>query len=275
MPFFGVPIRNGVPIGLGSIAGFGIAPFDPSELFAAGEQGVWYDPSDFTTMFQDDAGTIPVTAVGQSVGLIRDKSGRNNNASQATPAARPILGQEIGGQYYLAFGGSVSLATNSINFSATDKMSVFAGAQKLSDVAAGIMVELSASMITNAGAFRIDAPSSAGANNYRFLSRGSGGSTAVATKSAAPSPDTCVLSGLADIAADTCIIRYDGVQAGTSSTDQGSGNYGDYPLYIGRRGGATTPFIGRIYSLIVCGATVSASQVASTEAYVNAKTGAY
>ncbi len=49
-------------------------PFDPSDLFASGEQGAWYDPSDFSTMFQDSAGTTPVTAVGQPVGLILDKS---------------------------------------------------------------------------------------------------------------------------------------------------------------------------------------------------------
>jgi hypothetical protein len=43
-------------------------------LFASGEQGAWFDPSDFSTMFQDSAGTTPVTAVGQPVGLILDKS---------------------------------------------------------------------------------------------------------------------------------------------------------------------------------------------------------
>ena len=43
-------------------------------LFASGEQGAWYDPSDLTTMFQDSTGTIPVTADGQPVGLILDKS---------------------------------------------------------------------------------------------------------------------------------------------------------------------------------------------------------
>ena len=47
-------------------------------LFASGEQGAWYDPSDLSTMFQDSAGTTPVTADGQPVGLIRDKSGNNN-----------------------------------------------------------------------------------------------------------------------------------------------------------------------------------------------------
>lgn len=51
------------------------AIFSPAELFAAGEQGAWYDPSDFSTMFQDAAGTTPVTGVEQPVGLLLDKSG--------------------------------------------------------------------------------------------------------------------------------------------------------------------------------------------------------
>ncbi len=47
-------------------------PF-PRSLFASGEQGIWLDPSDFSTLFQDAAGTTPVTAVGQPVGLALDK----------------------------------------------------------------------------------------------------------------------------------------------------------------------------------------------------------
>lgn len=43
-------------------------------LFANGEQGFFYDPNDLATMFQDAAGTVPVTSVGQSVGLRLDKS---------------------------------------------------------------------------------------------------------------------------------------------------------------------------------------------------------
>lgn len=34
----------------------------------------WYDPSDFSTMFQNSLGTTPVTAVEQPVGLLLDKS---------------------------------------------------------------------------------------------------------------------------------------------------------------------------------------------------------
>ena len=43
-------------------------------LFASGEQGAWYDPSDLSTMYLDRAGTTQVTADGQPVGLILDKS---------------------------------------------------------------------------------------------------------------------------------------------------------------------------------------------------------
>jgi hypothetical protein len=51
-----------------------IQTYSPSLLFAASEQGAWYDPSDLTTMFQDTAGTTPVSATGQAVGLLLDKS---------------------------------------------------------------------------------------------------------------------------------------------------------------------------------------------------------
>jgi hypothetical protein len=77
MSYFGIPIRNGLPIGLGSVAPLGIntfSPFSPASFFANGEQGWWYDPSNFSTLFQDSAGTTPVTAVEQPVGLQLDLS---------------------------------------------------------------------------------------------------------------------------------------------------------------------------------------------------------
>ena len=61
------------------------------KLFANNEQGFVYDPNDLSTMFQDAAGTVPVTAVGQRVGLMKDKSERGNHATQTASLARPIL----------------------------------------------------------------------------------------------------------------------------------------------------------------------------------------
>ena len=43
-------------------------------LFSLGEQGFAYDPNNLNTLYQDAAGTIPVTAAGQPVGLMLDKS---------------------------------------------------------------------------------------------------------------------------------------------------------------------------------------------------------
>ena len=48
--------------------------FTPASLFNNGEAGVWYDPSDITTLYQDSLGVTPVTAVGEPVGLMLDKS---------------------------------------------------------------------------------------------------------------------------------------------------------------------------------------------------------
>lgn len=54
--------------------------FSPPQLFRKGEVGIWYDPSDVTTLFQDSIGTTPVTALGQPVGLVIDKSRGGLNA---------------------------------------------------------------------------------------------------------------------------------------------------------------------------------------------------
>jgi len=62
--------------------------FSPASLFAGGEEGAWFDPSDLSTLFQDAAGTTPVTASGQPVGLMLDKSGNDNHTTQATATRR-------------------------------------------------------------------------------------------------------------------------------------------------------------------------------------------
>lgn len=88
-----------------------VSIWSPASLFAAGEPGAVYDPSlltdamlaygathtaaEFlaaypnTNLFTDDAGTIPVTAVGQTVGKFLDTSGNGNHRIQATLGNRP------------------------------------------------------------------------------------------------------------------------------------------------------------------------------------------
>ena len=123
------------------------------------------------------------------------------------------------------------------------------------------------------GAFALTAPNSAAAN-YNFSSKGTTQTDNVVTTYTAPI--TSVISGLGDIAGASNLIRVNGSQVGSTLTTQGTGNYLAYPLYIGRRGGSTLPYNGRIYSLIArFGSNLTANQITSTETWVNGKTGAY
>lgn len=111
--------------------------FSPASLFAASEQGVWYDPSDLTTLFQDSAGTTPVTATGQTVGRMLDKSGRGNHATQATTASRPTYGVvPLGGRR------NILLATDTM---ATQSVTVTAAAHTLSFTGTGTVTLTGAS----------------------------------------------------------------------------------------------------------------------------------
>ena len=65
-----------------------------SSLFGAGEPGAIYIPIPVVlgaqALFQDVAGTVPVTADGDPVGRMLDQSGNGNNATQTVSGARPV-----------------------------------------------------------------------------------------------------------------------------------------------------------------------------------------
>lgn len=85
--------------------GFGSSEFSPLDLFAGGKQGVWYDPSDKSSLFQDVAGTVPVTKDGDPVALMRDKSGNGNHATQTVSTSRPVYKTD-GVLHWLFFDGT-------------------------------------------------------------------------------------------------------------------------------------------------------------------------
>lgn len=155
----------------------------------------------------------------------------------------------------------------------TDKVQVFAGVRKLSDANAAQVCELSASVSSNAGSFYLFAPPAV-TPTLAFASKGTVQVTATASGFSAPI--TNVLTGLGDISGDLTTLRVNGTQVAQLTTDQGTGNYLAYPIYMGRRGGTTLPYNGYEFGLIVrFGATLSAAQIASTEAWLNTRTGAY
>ena len=248
-----------------------------TKLFANGEQGFFYDPSDLSTMFQNAAGTIPVTAAGQLVGLIRDKSGRNNHAYQTASASRPLLQRNATtGAYYLAFDGADDfLQTNNIDFTATNKMSLFAGLNRTGNATVGTVLETGAYFNVPTGGFGIQFPTQTGGSASNLLA--SAGGLTVRTGSVI-SPDMLVYSGFLDLSKTTAIkqvnFKVNGVLVNTGRAGlAGNANFANVPVYIGRRGNTTSPFKGHIYSLIGIGRLTSDSETIALEKAIAKRTG--
>lgn len=79
-----------------------IPPIDLSTLTLVAR----YEAKDLTTMFQDDAASTPVTTVGQSIAVWRDKSGNNEHATQTNAALRPTYQLNALGQPCIRFDGT-------------------------------------------------------------------------------------------------------------------------------------------------------------------------
>lgn len=253
-----------------------LASFSPSALFAAGEQGLWLDPSDLSTLFQDDGGTVPVTADGDPVGLILDKSGNGNHASQATLASRPTYRTD-GTLHWLEFDGVddglVTTAVLPIN--TTDEVTLCIGQKHLVNSPTGYIVELSPNRQTNTNAFSMLSPATVANRPYNFVIRGSiSTENSVGTTSVAyNAPHTGVLTGVGKISPSNSILRINGIQVAAGTTATGTGNWGSYQLYIGRRSGTTITWMGLLYGLVVRNVLTADSALSSAEAFMAAKTG--
>jgi hypothetical protein len=174
--------------------------------------------------------------------------------------------------HYLAFDGvDDAMATGTIT-PGVDKAQVFAGVRKVGNTV-GILAETSATLDSNNGSFAIVTPNDA-TIKYRVASKGTIAAFADTTSATYNSPVTNVLTALADISNDSAILRLDGSQVGSSVANQGTGNFLAYPLYLGARNQASLEFEGNMYGLIVrFGPNLTDPQIASTEAYIAAKTG--
>lgn len=332
--------------------------FSPISLFANGEQGWWYDPSNFATLFQDSAGTTPVTAVEQPVGLQLDLSGRNNHRFQTTSANRPVVSARVNlligtatlatqsvttraTAYTLTFTGAGSitltgtaigvytagthsvtttagtltatvlgtvtqadlretnvgvglpayqavvtstnydtagfpvyirangsnqfLVTNSINFSATDKMTTWMGVRSLTAFsgARGMLVELS-TLVTNAGAFALDVTPDV----YRIFGVSNSGN--LLSTILAPII-TNVITGQWN--ESSISLRGNGTLNATGT--QVSASFGNYPAYFYARAGTGVFFNGNDYGSIARGAASTATQITDGETWINQRCKAY
>lgn len=87
----------------------------PMFLFRANEVGLWYDPSDISTLFQDANAVTPVTADSQTVGFILDKRASKVRGAELNPdgvngwiGARGATLSIVGSALRVTYGGTVS-----------------------------------------------------------------------------------------------------------------------------------------------------------------------
>jgi hypothetical protein len=177
-------------------------------------------------------------------------------------------------------GSNQFMQTNSINFTATDKMTVWQGVRKLSSSTFQIITETGTDSFSVAGSFGIFPTGPVQrTESYGTFLRGS--NIGYAGFGPYVAPITNVLQLSYDIGAssitDEIAARINGAAVGYEITggSAGTGNFGNLPAYFYMRAGTSFPFNGHDYGSIARGAASTAAQIANGETYINKLTKAF
>jgi hypothetical protein len=234
-----------------------------------------------THTFSTTAGTLTLTVSG----VVTQADLRTANDALGMPDYQRVTTatdyDTVGFLPYLFCDGfDDGMSTAAIDFTNTDKVTVCAGVRKLSDAARGIVMEISPSTFSNNNAFYLIAPETNGAATYGVISRGGAESGFVSTGYTAP--NSAVISAKLDHSKSA---RADRVAAkvnlsNTSQNPSGAAtdspaNFGNYPLFLFRRGGTSLPFNGRFKGLVIIGTLLPEGQLQQLEQWMNRKTGAF
>lgn len=81
---------------------------------------LWIDPSDLSTLYQDSAGSTAVTASGDPVGKVSDKSGSSRHITQSTSDKRPAYNVSGSIKSFYMDGSNDSIRTPLLSSLSTD-----------------------------------------------------------------------------------------------------------------------------------------------------------
>lgn len=251
--------------------------FTPASLFASSEVGAWYDPSDTSTLWKDTAGTDPVTTAGDLVARIDDKSGNGLHLTQGNSALRPTW-NNASGYYFLDFDGSDDyLAYTSAAAIPLPNLAMFVAYSEDSAVANSGLVSLYSS--TGNDYERTDAITfnTGDASNLCNLTGSSSSNFALSYAGTGAAPKI-VASMVKSATQGDLYINGNGTATATDSSFTAFAATNSSGIVVGARqlGSITGPFLnGRIYGIIIRGATTTTTQREDTEDWLNTKTGAY
>jgi hypothetical protein len=209
------------------------------------------------------------------------ETGSTATAYQRVTTQFDVTEAGVASKSYLRFDGvDDGMATSAINFTATDKMTVFGGVRKIGTASYPTLVDLGNTGATGGFAFFANSTSSSQATLANYDNNLA--AYAQATFNSVPLAQNSVLTSQHDRgptgALNELSLRVNGAAvtgAQDASYSNSTGNFGNLALFIGRRGGTTLPLNAQVYGLIVRGAATDAATITSTETWVNSKTGAY
>lgn len=233
---------------------------------------VQFDNSDLSTMYQDRAGTVPVTAPGQVVGYQTAKGSPGIARTAINDTTRGVY-QTDGTRHWIVFDGlNTAYATASVTPGA-DRVQAFWAGRKLTD-GTSILIEL-APPGTNSFYLACEP------TNTRYGYSGRGARPGVADDQTSvngfAAPDTAVLTALHGINTGVAakLRRNGGAYFNSVNTTFGGGNFLPQQMFYGRRSGTTLPFNGLEYNSIVRFSTADLPDdlIARTERYLAGKSG--
>jgi hypothetical protein len=272
-----------IRIGVGLAPHRGTPRFTPGSLFANAGTGGWYDFCDLTTLYQSGTRASPgaaVTADGDPVGLVLDKSGNNNDLVQATSTKRPLY-KTSGGISWLLFDGVDDYLSSAaaFNLSAYGQIAL-ATAITPSTTATVLVAELGPNTSSTGGTFFIAVNNTAvGALDIAINGAGidDNGTTSTAYGSGVTSEFSCQKLDITDGSAATrAPLRVNGASApSTVAADAGTAGTtfsGTQTLYVGARAGTSLFFAGKMHGLFIRGNGLGADEINNLDTWMIAKT---
>jgi hypothetical protein len=247
----------------------------PSQILISSSPGFAFDVSNISSLWQDTAGTIPVTEPGDPVARMDDVSSRGNHALQADTNKQPTYQVDSNGNGYLAFDGLDDfLVTPAIDLSGSPLIYALAAVVREGTPQADIILEQTASSAGTPGAFAVNVASG---QARAILGMAAGTSSqaihvtpelkmlwGVSYNTAAGTSEGAIPAlrfGRADV---TATAAYVGAPTPTAAGANGE-------VYVASRAGTGLFLQGRLYGAVVRGGGTQLSTVRALEDYYAAR----